>query len=155
MTAVTAVDGEDGFTLLEVVCVVAIIAILAAVLLPRIPRATSRPQLEAYALETAALLKGDRSTALRRHAQVTTEISAVARLVRSGATGRMVRVPNDVAFSAILPERCNQRLAFATISFFASGMSCGGAIVLSRLGVGYEIRVGWLTGGIEIVPRNL
>ena len=151
----TAVDGEDGFTLLEVVCVVAIIAILAAVLLPRIPRATSRPQLEAYALETAALLKSDRNAALRRHTQVATEISAAGRLVRSGATGRMVHVTNDVAFSAILPERCNQLPAFSTISFFASGMSCGGTIVLSRLGVGYEIRVGWLTGGIEVVPRNL
>jgi general secretion pathway protein H len=33
-------------------------------------------------------------------------------------------------------------------------MSCGGTIVLSRLGAVYEIRVNWLTGGIEIVPRT-
>ena len=31
-------------------------------------------------------------------------------------------------------------------------MSCGGAIALTRLGVGYEIRVNWLTGRVEIVP---
>src|SRR5262249_56832814 len=148
----TAVDGEDGFTLLEVVCVVAIIAILDAVLLPRIPRAASRPQLEADALETAALLKSDRNAALRRHTQVATEISAAGRLVRSGATGRMVRVPNDVAFSAILPERCNQRPAFSTISFFASGMSCGGAVLLSPVGVGFVIRVGRLSGGDQRFP---
>jgi general secretion pathway protein H len=145
---------QDGFTLLEAVCVVAIIAILAAVLLPKIPRATSRPRLEAYALEAASLLKTDRSAAVRRHVQVATDINATLRVVRSGATGRVVQVPNDVVFDAILPERCNQRPAFSTISFFASGMSCGGAIALTRFGVGYEVRVNWLTGGIEVVPRN-
>jgi general secretion pathway protein H len=145
---------EDGFTLLEAVCVVAIIAILAAVLLPKIPRATSRPRLEAYAIETASLLKTDRSAAIRRQVQVATDVNAMSRLVRSGASGRVVQIPDDVAFDAILPERCNQRAAFATISFFASGMSCGGAIALTRFGVGFEIRVNWLTGGIEVVPRN-
>ena len=39
-----------------------------------------------------------------------------------------------------------------TISFFPSGMSCGGVIALTRLGVGYQIRVNWLTGGVEVVP---
>src|SRR5262249_62223049 len=112
------------------------------------------PQPQAYALETAARPKSERNAALRRHTQVATEISAAARLVRSGATGRMVRVPNDVAFSAILPERCNQRPAFSTISFFASGMSCGGGVVLSRPGGGFVIRVGWLAGGVGGCPRE-
>ena len=39
-------------------------------------------------------------------------------------------------------------------SFFSTGMSCGGVITLSRLGSGYEVRVNWLTGGVEIVPFN-
>jgi general secretion pathway protein H len=42
----------------------------------------------------------------------------------------------------------------STISFFASGMSCGGTIALTRLDAGYEIRVNWLTGRIEIVSRS-
>jgi len=137
-----------------VVCVVAIIALLAAVLLPKLPRGTSRPQLEAYALEAATLLKIDRAAAIRRHAQITTDVNAMSRLVRSGATGRVVRVPSDVVFDAVLPQRCNQRPAFSTISFFASGMSCGGTIALTRFGVGYDVRVNWLTGGTEVVPHN-
>ena len=56
---------QDGFTLLETVCVMAIIAMLAAVLLPLLPRATSRPRLEAYAMETAALLNRDRTAAMQ------------------------------------------------------------------------------------------
>jgi general secretion pathway protein H len=86
--------------------------------------------------------------------QVATEVDAPSRLIRSGASGRVIQVPGDVSFDAMLAARCNQRPAGATIRFFASGMSCGGAIALTRLGVGYEIRVNWLTGGVDVVPRD-
>ena len=143
-----------GFTLLEVVCVVAIVTILAAIVIPALPRGTSRVRLESYAIETAAMLKADRNAAIRNRVQVVTEVDAPLRIVRSGASGRVIRVPDDVAFDAVLAARCNQRAAGPTIRFFASGMSCGGAIALTRLGVGYEIRVNWLTGGVEVVPHD-
>ena len=145
-------DGTGGFTLLEVVCVVAIVALLAAIVVPALPRGTSRARLESYAIEAAAMLKADRDAAIRNRMQIVTEIDAPARVVRSGATGRVIRVPDDVRFDAILAARCNQRVAGATIRFFSSGMSCGGAIALTRLGVGYQVRVNWLTGGVEVVP---
>jgi general secretion pathway protein H len=144
--------GTDGFTLLEVVCVVALIAILAAIVVPALPRGTSRARLEAYAIEAAALLKADRDAAIRNRAQIATEIDAPLRVVRSGATGRVIRMPADVRFDAVLAARCNQRPAGPTIRFFASGMSCGGTIALTRLGAGYQVRVNWLTGGVEVVP---
>ena len=150
----SARTAQDGFTLLEMVCVVAIVAMLAAVLLPNLPHETTRPQLEAYAIETAALLKADRTAAIRRQAQITTQVDARDRLLRSGSSGRALRVPDDVTFSAVLPVRCDERPALSTITFFATGMSCGGTIVLSRLGAAYEVRVNWLTGGIEIAPRS-
>jgi len=149
------VRGRAGFTLLEMVGVIAVIAMLAAILLPSIPRGTTRPRLEAYALETAALLKADRTAALRRRAQITAQVDAPGRAIRSGSTGRILQVPDDVGFEATLPLSCNERPARSTISFFATGASCGGTIVLSRLGTGYEVRVNWLTGGIEVVARTL
>ena len=57
--------GAAGFALIEILCVLAIIGMLAAIILPAVPRATTRAKLESYAVETAALLKSDRSAALR------------------------------------------------------------------------------------------
>lgn len=146
----TRADTEGGFTLLEVVCVVAIIATIIMVLLPIMPRGTSRPRLEAYAIEIASLLKADRTAAIRRRSSVATEVNPHGRIVRSGATGRIVRIPEDVTYRATLPQRCNQRPVTSRIDFFASGMSCGGAVMLTRYGVGYEVRVNWLMGGVEV-----
>ncbi len=148
------VGRQAGFTLIEMVAVIAIVALLAAILLPRLSRSTSHARLEAYAIQAAALLKADRTAALRQHAQVNATVDAPARLIRSGSNGRRVQIPDDVSFTAMLPQNCNERPARSTISFFAAGTSCGGTIVLSRLGSAYEVRVNWLTGGIDVVARN-
>jgi general secretion pathway protein H len=147
-------DGERGFTLLEMVCVLAIVGMLAAVLLPFVPHETSRSRLQAFAIQAATLLKADRNAAIRRGTDVATLIDAKARSIRSGATRDMIRIPDDVRFDALLPQTCKQHASLSTISFFADGMSCGGTIALTRFDTGYEIRVNWLTGRIEIVPRD-
>jgi general secretion pathway protein H len=152
--AEAASDDEAGFTLIEIVCIVAILSMIAAILLPAIPRGTPRARIEAYALEAASLLKADRSAAMRRGIATATVIDPATRSLRSGVTGRIVRVPNDVILDATLAARCNGSTAGNTIGFFASGMSCGGTIALTRRGVGYQVRVNWLTGGVEVVPLN-
>src|SRR5258708_9714654 len=127
---------------------------LAAVLLPLAPRGTSRQRLAAYAVEAAALLKADRTAAVRRNAQVSAQIDGPGRMIRSGSTGKVLQIPGDVAFQALLPLTCNERPARSTISFFATGMSCGGTILLSRLGTRVGGRVDWLAGGIGGAAPN-
>jgi general secretion pathway protein H len=145
---------ERGFTLLETVCILAIIAMLVAIVLPAFPRSTSRAMLEAYALKTAALLREDRSAAIRRGAVVGTELSSGSRTVHSGASGQILQLPRDVEFRAVLASQCGGLAARTAVEFMPSGMSCGGTIFLSRPGTTFEIRITWLTGGIEVVPGN-
>jgi general secretion pathway protein H len=147
-------SAQGGFTLLEMVCVLAIIALIAAVLLPFIPRETSRSRLQAYALQAATLLKIDRDAAIRRQVSVATLVDTGSRAIRSGASPAAIRIPDDVHFDAVLPQTCERRAALSTIRFFANGTSCGGTIALSRFDAGFEIRVNWLTGRVEIVSRG-
>ena len=141
--------------MLEMVCVLAIIALLAAVLLPFIPRETSRSRLQAYALQAAALLKADRDAAIRGHMSVATLVDAGSRAIRSGASPASIRIPDDVRFDAVLPQTCQRQAALSTIRFFANGTSCGGTVALTRFDAGYEVRVNWLTGRVEIVSRDI
>jgi general secretion pathway protein H len=145
---------EPGFTLIEVVCVLAIVALLAALVVPSLPRATSQSRLAGYAVDVAALLKRDRNAAIRNHAMVSTSLDADRRVVRSGIGNAVVEFPEDVAFSALLAQRCADRMVGSTIDFFPNGASCGGVIAILRQGVGYQIRVNWLTGGVEVVATG-
>ncbi|MFD2183675.1 Tfp pilus assembly protein FimT/FimU [Rhodoplanes azumiensis] len=140
-----------GFTLLEVVCVLALVAMLAAIVVPQVSRGTSGPRLDAYAVEIASVLKADRSAAIRARTAVAAVVDAPRRTIVGGAGGRVVRLPEDVTVDALLPQRCEGRPAMSTIGFLATGMSCGGTIRLSRPGRAVEVRVNWLTGGIDIV----
>lgn len=131
------------------------IGLLAAIILPAFPRGTSRARLEAYAVETAAILKGDRNAARRSGSMIATQVSAEARLIRSGSTSRTLRLPLDVSLETLLAARCAGRAVGSTIDFLPSGMSCGGVIVLTGSAMKYEVRVNWLTGGIDVVPQEL
>ncbi len=145
---------EAGFALIEIICVLAIIGLLAAIVMPAFPRATSRSKLESYAVEAATMLKADRNAALRRQVRVATRVTAETRTMASGSSNRVVRIPEDVRFDALLASTCADRRVDNTIDFFPSGLSCGGVVALSRPGMRYEVRVNWLTGGVEIVPQR-
>ena len=145
---------DAGFTLIEMLAVLAIVAMLAALALPRWPHGTTRPELEAYALKIAALLKSDRNAAVRSRTRVETLLGRSTRQIISGAGAGRVQLPEDVGFDAIVAETCAGRVNGSAIDFLPSGMSCGGAIALARPGAAYHVRVNWLTGGVEIVAAD-
>ena len=62
--------------------------------------------LEGYAVEVAAIVTTDRNAAVWRKQQVRTQIDAPARIVMSGATGRQLRLPADIAVNTLMAARC-------------------------------------------------
>ena len=68
--------------------------------------------------------------------------------------GRSAVRVTDVRLDAMLAARYYGRLTGMTIEFFPSGMSRGGVIALAHLGVGYEVCVNWLTGGVDVAPHR-
>jgi general secretion pathway protein H len=142
--------GSPGFTLIEVVAALAIIGLIAALALPLFPRGTTRAGVEAYAMQIASGLKGERVTAIRRGQTIATALDADSKSIRFGANGAVLRLPADVGFEALLAQRCAGRADGRIIAFYPAGGACGAAIALSRPGLRLEIRVNWLTGGVEI-----
>jgi len=123
---------------------------LAAIVLPGIPRGTSMPQLDGYALQAAALLNADHAAAQSQHREIATLVDAPSRMIQSGAGGRFLRFPSDVTVEALLASRCNNRAAGAAIRYLPSGLSCGGVLTLTRSGKGFQVRVNWLTGLADV-----
>ena len=144
-------DGEAGFTLLELVAVMALIAILAALAMPSPVAGTSRAGVEQLARRTASLLKSDRYAAIRGRADVATTVDARAREIVAGSSGARLRLPPDVTMRATLSNQCVTSRDRAGMVFFADGRACGGTVALSRDRAVYEVRVSWLTGGVDVV----
>lgn len=149
-----ACDNEAGFTLIEVVCVMAIIAMLAAVAMPAMRPGTSRARMEQIAMNAATVFMADRFSAVRRRATVTTVIDVDRREVRSGSSRRGVEIPADVDLRVTVADYCRSGRREVGVSFYPDGLSCGGVLALGRAGAGYEVRVHWLTGGVEIVATS-
>ena len=81
-------------------------------------------------------------------------VDAARRTIASGSSTASVVLPGDVALNAVLARTCAGAPVDQSIRFFPSGLSCGGTLILSRLGFSLQIRVDWLTGGVEIIPGN-
>ena len=119
---VSAQPSRRGFTLIEIVCVLAIIGLLAAIILPAIPRGTTRARLEELCGgNRCAAQSGPQSRRCAGAIRVATQVDAEARSIRSGATGRVVRLPDDVSVDAMLAARCDDRPAGTVDRFLSVG----------------------------------
>ncbi len=144
---------ESGFTLIEIVSVMAILAITALFVFPSPLHQTTRASLQQLAYETASLLEADRLVAIRSHTSIASHIDTRKRIIHAGQGQRQINLPQDIAFSADLSGTC-QTDQGTGIVFYANGHSCGGVIFLSKGDVAFEVRIQWLTGGVDVVAKT-
>ena len=76
-----------------------------------------------------------------------------SRSIRSGASGAIVRLPEDVGFDALLPQNLQPAAGAVDHQLFRRRHVVRRRHHADTARTGYEIRVNWLTGRIEIVSR--
>lgn len=140
--------------LLDLALALTIVLLVFAIVWPAINRGTTPAQQAATAQDIATLLRVDRSSATREGTSKGTRID-LARRVVTGATGRQVRVPGDLAMEVTTTAPCSEGLQQFVIRFAPDGTSCGGFVVLRTGEQALAIRIHWLSGMIDVIalPR--
>lgn len=143
-------SGSSGFLLLDMALALTILLLLFAIIWPTFGGGTTTLQQSAAALDIATLLRTDRTLASTTGLPARTHID-LGRRTLTGATGRVVEVPNDVALEVTAGAACMTAARRFVIVFSPDGSSCGGVISLKRGGSTYSIRFNWLSGMIDVV----
>lgn len=144
------VGARAGFALLEVVLALVLISLIAALALPRGSGTESATSLRIKTFELVALLRSDRDAALAGGRTVVSLIDLDRRLVRSGASGRVVTLSGRMAI------RVSAGLA-GGIRFLPDGTATGGEIFLARPGLGavVSVRIDDLTAAVAVDDGDL
>lgn len=133
-------SARAGFTLLELSLTLAILGLIAAIALPRVFPVRSTTDLRIRAYQVAAVLRADRNAAVRRGQPLATAVEAHA--VRSGATGGLVTLPDDVTVRVDGAQ--------TAVGFWPDGRTTGGRIVLARGTAAYGVLVDPATGAVTV-----
>jgi general secretion pathway protein H len=147
----SSTDREAGFTLLEVMAVMLIIALVASLVVTMVP-GTGRAGLKAATLQTAALLRRERTAAILSGRARRVSLDGERRLL-IGDGGDTVAVPRDVAVDVLGADAVWSGRR-AVVRFDPDGASTGAVVRLSHDGAEYEIRVNWYTGGVAVVSAQ-
>jgi general secretion pathway protein H len=147
---VSSVDRRAGFTMIEVVAVMAIVALMATLAIMQLP-GTGRAQLKGIALETAALLRRERTGAVLTGRARRVLLDGEARAL-IGDGGRSVAIPADVRVDLLgVNEALHGRRT--VVRFHPDGAATGAVLMLSREKAAYEIRINWYTGAVAVEAR--
>jgi general secretion pathway protein H len=141
--------------LIDAVLALTVLLLIAAIVWPMVGHGTSRTQQAAIALDIATLLRTDRAAASRNGRPTGTLIDLGERTV-SGAIGRRVRVPIDLAIEVTTSPQCYEGPQRFLIVFAPDGSSCGGVVKLKKDRQIYVIDINWLTGMIDVanIPQG-
>ena len=135
--------------LLDLALALTILLLLFAICWP-VMRGTSSAQQAATAPDIATLLAW---IAVRRPETACRQApgSSLARRLVTGATGRHVVIPGDLAIEVTTASHCMEAVQRFVILFAPNGSSCGGLVVLKKGDQSLAIRINWLSGMIDVI----
>jgi general secretion pathway protein H len=147
----SSTEREDGFTLLEMMAVMLIIALVSSLVIAATP-GTGRARLKAVTLETAAMMRRERTSAVLGGRTKRVELDDERRIL-VGDEGDRVLIPKDVVLDLVgIDAVWDGRRA--VVRFAPDGTSSGAVLKYSREEAGYEVRVNWYTGAATIVAAG-
>ena len=136
--------------LLDMTLALAIFLLMFSIVWPIAGMRSTRALQSATALDIALLLRADRTAATRDGIPTGTRID-LARRVITGASGRRVQVPSDIALEFNTAAQCIEGARRFVILFAPDGSSCGGTLMLRRGTLAYAVTINWLSGMIDVV----
>jgi len=128
--------------------VMLIIALVSALVIAATP-GTGRARLKAVTMDTAALLRRERTSAILASHTTRVWLDSGRRMLM-GDGGYRVAIPNDVVVDLLGVDAFWQN-GRAVARFEPDGTSSGAVLKYSREEARYEIRVNWYTGGVAIL----
>jgi general secretion pathway protein H len=144
-------ERKAGFTLLEMMAVLLIIALVSSLVIAATP-GTGRAGLKALTLQTAAMLRRERVSAILGGRTTRVSFSDERRLL-VGDGGDRVVIPKDIVFDLLgADDLWDGRRA--VVRFDPDGTSSGAVLKYTREEAGYEVRVNWYTGDVSIVAAQ-
>lgn len=140
---------QHGFTLLEILMVLGIMAVIATLVTVNVVGRLESVEASASARKIAAALRHTRLTAIRTRESQVLLFDLEGRTVN--APGRNPeKLPESVTlklYTATAEVRSEQE---AGIRFFPDGGSTGGSVSIAVGQREWRVRVGWLTGDIDV-----
>jgi general secretion pathway protein H len=125
-----------------------IVALIASLVITTMS-GTGRAGLEAVTLKAAALLRHERLGAILGGRARRVSLDGESRML-VGEGGDVVAIPRDVVVDVVGADAAwSGRLA--VVRFDPDGASTGAVLRFSRQQAGYEVRVNWYTGSVEVV----
>jgi len=148
---------NKGFSLIEVVVVLTIISLSVALVMPSLSRFSRSIELKAVAKKVSAILRYYRSEAVNKGQVYQVLFDSDLKEVRvqsidsASPPVKTYPLPEGIHLKEVKVESPEYDSDIPAIEFYPSGGSNGGTIILDgQGGIGYKIRVHFLTGSVEI-----
>lgn len=148
------VSDSNGFTLLELLIVLLITSLVVGLIPPLFSAALPGTRLKGAARDLAIALRESRNQAITHNREI--DVLLNPETAQYSISGHTRPLPGSVALgisspaaeSGLYPQQHRVR-------FYPDGSATSTRITLSRQGQGYELKVDWLMGRVQIAETTV